>query len=209
MAGMLLGGGLFALWRLATHNEGAVEAGKLYRSAQLSRSDLQKEVTDNGIKTIINLSGENHKAVWYVEELALCQEQHIRHVDIHLSAQHLPLPSEISKLLESYREVPRPILLHCRSGSDRTGLAAALYLIDQDHVPWNKAEEALSVSYGHFAIYPYFEMDEFVQLYGEGSKKSLLNWTREDYPSVYEEERKESRWHEMWEPWESFFTGHT
>jgi protein tyrosine/serine phosphatase len=44
--------------------------------------------------------------------------------------------------------------VHCRHGSDRTGLAMALYLATVHNVGEEEAEGQLSLWYGHFAI-PY------------------------------------------------------
>jgi len=192
----------FAAWRVATHNEGVVRAGELYRSGQLDTPALRKMIKDDGIKTVINLRGANPGSTWYIEETALCRELGIHHVDVRWSATHLPPPAEVNKLIEAYHDMPQPILLHCRSGSDRTGLASSIFLIDQDHLSWQAAREGLTWEYGHFAIYPYFEMDEFIQLYGQSHVKSLAVWAAEDYPSTYASEMKETKLDEMMEPLE-------
>ncbi len=197
----------FALWRVSVHNEDVVEAGQLYRSAQLTIPELREDIAKNGILTVINLRGENHAALWYQQELATCRELGVRHIDIHLSGKHLPPPLEIDKLLDALQTAPRPILVHCLTGSDRTGLASCIFLIDQEHVPWKQAEDALSMKFGHIALHPYFRMDEFVQLYGQSSDPSIDHWTRNVYPSVYAKEIRESKWDEMMEPAELFFRG--
>jgi protein tyrosine phosphatase (PTP) superfamily phosphohydrolase (DUF442 family) len=197
----------FVGWRFATHNEDVVLPGELYRSAQLDTPDLVKMIKANGIKTVINLRGKNAQAGWYIEETATCRELGVAHVDVRWSAQHLPPPAEVNKLLEAYRDMPRPILLHCRSGSDRTGLASSIFLIDQKNVPWQTASRALSWKYGHFAIYPYFEMDEFVQLYGQSGRPSLNDWAAHGYPETYATEMKETKWDEMTEPLELAIRG--
>jgi protein tyrosine phosphatase (PTP) superfamily phosphohydrolase (DUF442 family) len=204
---VLLGALSLVAWRLLTHNEGVVLKDQLYRSAQLDTPELQKVVEKEGIKTVINLRGANSNAAWYKDEVVLCQKLGVNHVDVRWSAAHLPPPGEVEKLLEAYRDSPRPILIHCRSGSDRTGLAGAIFLIDQDHLSAKSASEALSWSYGHFGVYPYFEMDEFVQLYSQSSGKSLAEWVKQDYPSIYSEECKETKLDEVFEPLELAFRG--
>ncbi len=206
LGAVLLAGG-FALWRIATHNEAAVEPGRLYRSSQLTGPELRQEIARHQIRSVINLRGINTGTPWYETELAVCNQLGVRHYDVHLSAVRLPQPTEIAQLLSDYADAPRPILIHCRSGSDRTGMAVCVFLIDQDHVPWRQAESALSWRYGHFAVYPYFEMDELVQLYGQTSRSSLRDWVRLDYPAIYADEQRESRWDEMMEPVELLVRG--
>jgi protein tyrosine phosphatase (PTP) superfamily phosphohydrolase (DUF442 family) len=205
--GVVLSCGAFAVWRISVHNEDVVEPGKLYRSAQLSVSELRSDIAQNGIRTVLNLRGENTASPWYQAELNVCRELGVQHIDVHLSAKHLPPPVEVDKLLDALQTAPRPILVHCLSGSDRTGLASCIFLIDQEHVPWKQAEDALSWRFGHFALYPYFEMDEFIQLYGQSSNPSLNNWARQVYPSIYANEMRESKWSEMTEPLELLVRG--
>lgn len=204
---LVLAVGAYAAWRVLIHNEGTVLPDTLYRSAQLDAKSLTQEIAAHHIRTVINLRGNNDGSDWYRQEIAVCRRLGVDHVDVRLSAGHLPPPKEIATLLRAYREAPRPILLHCRSGSDRTGLAACAFLIDQNHVPWREAEDALSWKYGHFAIYPYFEMDEFIQLYGQSANPSLLEWTEKSYPALYAKESHESKWDEMMEPFELLIRG--
>ena len=45
-----------------------------------------------------------------------------------------------------------PTLIHCKSGSDRTGLFCALYLILRENVPVAEARHQLSLRYGHIRM---------------------------------------------------------
>ena len=197
LALVVLAVGGFVWWRVAIHNEGTVVPGTLYRSAQLDRKALQEEIAAHHIRTVINLRGRNTDHPWYLDEVALCRELGVNHVDISWSAEHLPPPPEMEKLLRTYRDAPRPILIHCRSGSDRTGLAAGVFLIDQEHVPWQDARKTLNLEYGHVSAYPYFDMDAFIQLYGQSGDPSLPDWTEKDYPAVYAARSQETKREKM------------
>ena len=201
------GTAIFLVWSLGRTNEDVVVENTLYRSAQLSVADLERDIAANHIKTVLNLRGENEQAAWYQQEVGLCRRLGVKHLDVSFSARSLPKPAEVALLLHDYQNAARPILLHCRAGSDRTGLAAAVYLIDCEHVPWKLAEKTLSWRHGHLAVYPYFEMDEFIQLYGESNDKSFSNWAINSYPAVYVAESKETTWDEFCEPIAYLFTG--
>jgi protein tyrosine/serine phosphatase len=56
----------------------------------------------------------------------------------------------------------KPILIHCKAGSDRTGLAAALYVAAVAKGGERKAEGQMSIAYGHFGIpfSPTYAMEE-------------------------------------------------
>ncbi|MDB6454459.1 tyrosine-protein phosphatase [Falsirhodobacter sp. 20TX0035] len=51
------------------------------------------------------------------------------------------------------RAAPKPVLIHCMSGADRTGLASALLLANLNHDE-DAAERQISFRYGHISI-PY------------------------------------------------------
>jgi hypothetical protein len=47
--------------------------------------------------------------------------------------------------------LPKPVLIHCHGGADRSGLAAAVYLLLYTDTPIDEARRQLSWRYGHFA----------------------------------------------------------
>ena len=189
--------------RLLTHNLDVVEPGRLYRSAQLDAEDLEKTIRQFGIRTLVNLRGPNPKQTWYWEERDVCRKLGVRHLDVLWSARALPKPERVSALLAAYREGPYPMLIHCRAGADRTGLAAALYLIDQKQHSVSPAQDtSLNLAHGHLALYPTWAMDEFLVRFKK-SGKSLSAWVQEDYPSIYLSESKEGRWASLVDSWRS------
>ncbi len=203
---VLVSAALVTFWRIASHNKGAVVAGELYRTAQLNGNQLRQEIEKFHLKSVVNLRGENFPAKWYVEELAVCREMGVVHADVRLSARHLPPPQEIARLIADYHSLPQPMVIHCNAGSDRTGFAGSIYLIECKGLPIAAATtRALSWRFGHFPIYPYFEMDEFFELFRAENPRhrSLSDWIAQDYPAVYAAESSETKWHEMLEPFES------
>ncbi len=52
------------------------------------------------------------------------------------------------------RAALKPILIHCKAGADRTGLAAAIYISRVALLDENDATAQLSIRYGHIGI-PY------------------------------------------------------
>ena len=49
--------------------------------------------------------------------------------DFPISATKRPTRRELLVLIDTLRSCPYPLLIHCKSGADRTGLASALYLM--------------------------------------------------------------------------------
>lgn len=163
-AGMLLGGACFGGYiglLQMTGNFHTVIPGQLYRSAQPSGPQLESYIRQYGIKTVINLRGKNSKP-WYVEEIAVAQRLGVRHIDFGMSATKILTVDRAAALIDIMRSAPRPILVHCLSGADRTGLFSLIYSrqvagLRQDEAGWQ-----LSFLFGHVAI-PYvsasFAMD--------------------------------------------------
>lgn len=130
-----------------------VEDGKLYRSAQLEEKKLEKLVHEKGIKTIINLRGNKTGEKWYDDEVAVAARNNVILVDIGMSAKRLPHKKDLLALLKAYEDVPRPILIHCRAGVDRTGEAAAIYQMLYMGKTKKEALKMLSPKYGHFEMF--------------------------------------------------------
>lgn len=64
----------------ATGNFHSVVAGEVYRSAQPSGATLSRYQRDYGIRTVINLRGENASEAWYQDEIATSRRLGIRHI---------------------------------------------------------------------------------------------------------------------------------
>jgi len=188
-------------YRMITHNFEVVDPGRLYRSAQLDPADLEKVIRQHGIRMVVNLRGESTTRSWYLEEREVCRRLQVRLLDLRWSARKLPKPERVTTLLTAYHDGPYPMLIHCAAGADRTGLASALYLIDQKDSPASKAHtQSLNLAHGHWPFYPQWAMDEFLVLF-KRSDKSLPVWLAEDYPSIYQSESQESLWKKIFEPW--------
>ncbi|WP_019171149.1 dual specificity protein phosphatase family protein [Pseudaminobacter salicylatoxidans] len=139
-----------------------VVAGELYRSAQVTPDELSAYVANYGIRTVINLRGDGGATKWYVEEKDASSQLGIEHVDFSMSAQKPLSRSKTEELAEILRSAPKPILIHCKAGSDRSGFASALYLAAVKGVDVEEAENQLSVRYGHISLpfMPASAMDE-------------------------------------------------
>jgi protein tyrosine/serine phosphatase len=128
----------------------SVEDGVLYRSAQLGGTAFRDRIKEYGIRTIVKLRGENSQMGWYVDELKASESLGVAHIDFAISAVRDLTDTQLDKLAAILRDAPRPILVHCQSGSDRTGLASAIF---ERVIAKKSASEAayqLSFRSGHF-----------------------------------------------------------
>lgn len=159
--GVLLTVGLYAGWAYATGNVHTVIEGELYRSATLSPDRLQQVIESRGIRTIVNLRGRAERSDWYREEARIASAADVRLIDLRWSARRELTDEEVATFFEVLADAPRPILIHCLSGADRTGLASALYLAAIKKVDELTAELQLSPLFGHIGLpfAPFYAMD--------------------------------------------------
>ncbi len=146
-----------------TGNFAVVVANEVYRSNQPSPAEIEAYRDRYGIRTIVNLRGRNEGAAWYRQETATAEALKINHIDFSMSADQELTLDEARKLVAILRDAPKPVLIHCRSGSDRTGLASVIYLNRIAHVDEHTAEQQLSIRFGHIGVpffSPTYAMDE-------------------------------------------------
>lgn len=132
-----------------------------YRSAQLDRDELKHYIGKYNIKSIINLRGQRAGRSWYQEELEMCNQCGVRHYDLSIPADKSPSAEQLAALRHLFENAPRPLLLHCKAGADRSGLAAALWKVVVDKEPKALARKQLSLRFGHFPIGPTSALDDF------------------------------------------------
>lgn len=131
-------------------NVHTVAKGQLYRSAQLGDTHLKEVIREYGIKSMLNLRGEGVGQDWYDDEVATSKALHVKHYDYGIWASSKPSAKQIGDIIAILRTAPKPLLIHCQSGADRSGLVAALYVAAVEGRPADVAAQQLSLAYGHF-----------------------------------------------------------
>jgi protein tyrosine phosphatase (PTP) superfamily phosphohydrolase (DUF442 family) len=154
-----------------------VAEGQVYRSAELSKAGFAREIDAHHIRSVLNLRGPHPGDAWYQDEVAAAREHGAEHFDVGISARSEVPSDKIAKILAVLREAPKPILIHCQSGADRTGFASALYRYAIQGKSAEIAEGELSLWFGHF---PYLlsksgAMDASAHAYFLTHKQSAAN----------------------------------
>lgn len=148
----IAGFGLY-LWQLQrSGNFHSVVAGELYRSNQPTPERLALYEKEEHIRSILNLRGAQPGAPWYEAERKAAEQLGLTLIDFPMSDHEVLSPARIDALIRTLAEAPKPLLVHCKAGADRSGLASALYLARIRHVDPEIAERQLSITYGHFSI---------------------------------------------------------
>lgn len=143
----------FVLWvLLIRENLHAVIDGELYRSAQPTPEMLQRVQRDLGVRSVINLRGIWAGESWFDDEVASSAELGLELHHIDMATFNLAPPEELRKLIAVYDSCPRPVLIHCRHGADRTGLAVAIYQILYCGKSLDEAMSSYSLKCGHTGL---------------------------------------------------------
>jgi uncharacterized protein (TIGR01244 family) len=158
---LVLGLAGYATALYASDNFHVVVAGQAYRSAQPSGADIAAWHEAYGIRTIINLRGAHPELAWYRAEKGAATRAGIEIVDYPISARRMLTPDQVAGLIRIMRNATKPILIHCNSGADRSGIAAALYIAAIGHGSERRAEAQMMPWYGHIPLWflPAFAMD--------------------------------------------------
>ncbi len=132
--------------RFALKNFHAVVEGQVYRSARPSPGELRRWKEKYGLRSVITLQGySGTRAV--VEEGEAAKALGVRHVSSYMSSDRLPAPAEAVALVRLLETEPRPVLVHCRSGVDRTGFASVVAAMMVGGLDYEAALSQLSPRY--------------------------------------------------------------
>ena len=138
---------------LFEHNLHEVVPGRFYRSAEMSRTDLEKTVRKLGIKTVIDLRlDKDSPDESGVSESQAAQKGGAAYHHIPLSSARADQKPALMDLLNLYQTEQAPMLVHCSSGTHRSGIASAIWLLDREHYTYEQAMEQLTARYGFFEI---------------------------------------------------------
>jgi tyrosine-protein phosphatase SIW14 len=132
---------------------------RLYRGGQPKAGGVGK-LAQLGIKTIINLRGEDQ--LTRAEE-AEAKAAGLAYINIPMPGLSRPSRYQVSQVMAIVeREESWPVFIHCKRGSDRTGIIVALYRISHDE--WTD-DQALSEAKRFGLSWIEFGMKDYVSDY--------------------------------------------
>lgn len=166
--------------RLKWHNFAKVAPG-VFRSNQPDAARLA-DYKDMGINSVLNLRGES-KTPFYAFTQNGCAAADIKLYTVNkLSARRAPDRDALLEVFDVFDKAERGLLIHCKSGADRTGLLSAFYLIDKCGETVASARRHLSIRYLHvrWSSSGILDMvlDDFAAVEGT---KTLRAWVAQDY----------------------------
>jgi len=133
--------------RKVIDNTHELSPGKMWRSAQPSPADIERWA-DKGVKTVLNLRGDKPSGYLFLEEEA-CARRGLTHIPFRVYSREAPSPEIIKGARKLFAEIEYPAVMHCKSGADRTGVMATLYMFFVEGLALDDAMGQLSFKYGH------------------------------------------------------------
>lgn len=126
----------------------------IFRSGQPDDGEFTFLYTAYGIRSILNLR-EYHSDQ---DAVSAVNEKHpgaIQLYEIPLNTAKISA-NDLIRILTVIKNAPKPLLIHCWHGSDRTGCAVAAYrIVFENWTPQAAVDELMTPEYGHHRnIYP-------------------------------------------------------
>jgi protein tyrosine/serine phosphatase len=185
-------------FRLAYLNRHQVSP-KLWRSAQPAPHQLAW-FHGQGVRTIINLRGGREHGSWQLQKEA-CERHGLKLVEAIVRSRAAPDRDMVLGSKAFFDAIEYPALIHCKSGADRAGFMAVLYLVVHEGETVRQALSHLGLKYGHFRFAKTGILDAFFERYlaeGEPKGMSFLDWVETDYdPQALMRDFKPGLWSEL------------
>ncbi len=154
----------------------------VFRSNQPTFERL-KTLKKRGICDIVNLRGKS-EAAHYLIEKERCQALGLQMHNISLQARRAPEKQHLQKLIRLFQQLDKPFLMHCKSGSDRAGLASVIYILTQTGESIAAAKPMLSFRFLHLKLTKTGVLDYLLREYERAFDLSGVrfeNWLETDY----------------------------
>lgn len=171
-----------AFFRVFWTNMAEIAPG-VWRSNQPSPGRIAR-YAQQGIRTIISLRGTSRLS-YHLLEAEACRKHGIAFRTVTLFSRGPAPRDQILELLDLFDTLERPFLFHCKSGADRAGLAAALYLMHVENKPVSEARKQLSLRYLHVRASLTGVLDYMLDVYEADMARlgpvPLRTWIAEHY----------------------------
>jgi protein tyrosine/serine phosphatase len=170
-----------AVFRLVWDNFAEVVPGKWYRSNHPTPGRIARLAERYGIRTILNLRGERYCGSEALSR-ATAERLGLDHLYMAFESRGAPHRERILRFHGIWQTVATPVLMHCKSGADRAGLAAGLVVMFEGGTA-AQALAQLSWRFGHFRRAASGILDAFFLRYqaeAEG-RVPFLEWVARDY----------------------------
>jgi len=169
--------GIFRLLYLNRHRVGE----RAWRAAQPAPHQIRRFAREGG-RTVISLRGGQAFGSLPLER-EVCAAEGLAFHNFVLRSRALPSREELQNMIALLERIEYPVLFHCKSGADRAGFMAALYLMIVEGRPVAEARGELDLRFGHIRQGKTGVLDAFFDAYEAetGGRTPLVEWIARDY----------------------------
>ena len=122
---------------------------EIYRSGQPDQDEFESLYTFNEIRSVLNLRENNSDQEAVAKISKMWGEPSVKLYEIPLDTGKIT-EEDLYKILTVIRDAPKPLLIHCWHGSDRTGCAvAASRIVFENWTVEDAIAELMKPEYGH------------------------------------------------------------
>ncbi|MEM6676303.1 MAG: sulfur transferase domain-containing protein [Pseudomonadota bacterium] len=159
---------------------------RMWRSSQPLPHHIRRFAAAGG-KTVVTLRGGQMFGSLPLEAEA-CAKAGLDFHTIVLRSRDLPERDEMLEIMTAITELSTPVLFHCKSGADRAGFMAALWMIVVEGKDVEEARHQLSLRYGHVKESKTGILDAFFDAYerdtapgGPAAALGFRDWVAHHY----------------------------
>lgn len=170
-----------AIFRIPWTNLAAVIPGKVYRCNHPTPARLAAAMRRHHLRTLVNLRGHRKCGSDALSREA-ASRLGLAHLDMAFESRGAPHRERILRFAAMYQTIAFPMLMHCKSGADRAGLASGLVILFEGGTA-AQALRQLSWRFGHFNRSRTGILDAFFLRYQQQAEGRIpfLDWVRDEY----------------------------
>lgn len=175
---LLVDHGVFRLVYLNLHAVGA----RAWRASQPAPHQIRAFARAGGRHVVTLRGGQSFGSLPL--EIEACARAGLSFHTLVLRSRALPSAAEVHKAAALFAQFDGPVLFHCKSGADRAGFVAALWLMLAEGRPVAEAQAQLSWRYGHIRQGKTGVLDTFFDAYARDTADTpmaLMDWVDTRY----------------------------
>lgn len=128
-----------------------VVPGRFYRAGEVDSQKLAELIKEYGIKSVVDLRANEFEVDQYgVREKDAAQANGAKYYHVPFVGSDARQRGQVEELISLYDRVETPVMIHCSSGTHRTGVASAIWLLTRENASIEDALAQLSIRYGYF-----------------------------------------------------------
>lgn len=156
----------------------------VYRSSHPMPYQL-RQAKKAGVRSVLSLRGTETHIGSNILEWETCHELGLVLANFPIASRDAPWKDQLQTIDRLLRDMPKPMLIHCKSGADRAGLVSTLYHLLREKQPLEQARRELSFwRFGHVKQAKTGILDHFFDCYQQHHQAhgtGFMDWVEHHY----------------------------